>query len=339
MGEFFNTHPCSQQLSGVSDFDVFYCAWVSGFCDPSLLTICAQIEFKHNSEDSFDCQLERTSMQRYSQVEQRPIHRHWSRAPLVSFLASSLLFGLAAGCGTGKPTTATATNDPDQLLRQMSEKLAQAKKLSFKVDRKLDAALVDGLNIPENAHIDISVSRPGKFLAKAHSQDNVRQFVFDGQNLSVYDETMNLYATVPEPDAIDEMVAKIDDKYGFTPPLAEFILSDPYGTLKPRIKSQSYKGKETVGGVECHHLSLGGDVADSELWIGVDDLLPRKLVATFKNREGSPQIQADFSDWNLAATPDDKSFTFVPPKDAESVEMVTEAQMKQTAAQVTGQHK
>ena len=117
------------------------------------------------------------------------------------------------------------------------------------------------------------------------------------------------------------------------------MISDPYGALKPRIKSQSYKGKETVGGVECHHLSLSGDVADSELWIGVADLLPRKLVLTFKNREGGPRLQADFSDWNLAATLDDNFFTFVAPKDAESVEMVTEAQMKETAARMAGQHK
>lgn len=221
----------------------------------------------------------------------------------------------------------------------MSEKLAQAKKLSFKVDRKLDATLVEGRNIPGNAKIEISVSRPGKFLAKSESQDNVRHFVFEGQNLSVYDETMKLYATVPEPGTIDEVVAKIDEKYGFTPPLAEFILSDPYAALRPRIKSQAYKGDETVGGVECHHLSLGGDVAYSELWIGVGDLLPRKLVATFKNREGGPQLQADFSDWDLAATIDDKFFTFVAPKDAENVEMVTEARMKETASKAAARQK
>jgi len=278
-------------------------------------------------------------MQKYTQAEQPLVHHRWSRPLLFSFVVSSLLLGLACGCGTSKPTAAIATNDPDQLLRQMSEKLAQAKKLSFKVDRKLDAALVEGQNIPENAQIEISVSRPGKFLAKADSQDNVRQFVFDGQNLSVYDATMKLYATVPEPGTIDEVVAKIDEKYGFTPPLAEFMLSNPYGGLKPRIKSQTYKGQETVGGVECHHLSLSGDVADSELWIGVADLLPHKLVATFKNRDGGPQLQANFSDWNLAATLDDHFFTFVAPKDAESVEMITEAQMKETAAKVTGQNK
>jgi hypothetical protein len=149
-------------------------------------------------------------MQKYSQAERQLVHRHWSHPLFFSFVVSSLLLALACGCGTGKPTA--ATNDPDQLLRRMSEKLAQATKLSFKVDRKLDAALVEGQNIPEKAQIEIFVSRPGKFLAKSDSQDNVRQFVFDGQNLSVYDETMKLYATVPVPGTIDEVVAKRSTK-------------------------------------------------------------------------------------------------------------------------------
>jgi hypothetical protein len=60
--------------------------------------------------------------------------------------------------------------------------------------------------------------------------------------------------------------------------------------------------------------------------------LPRKLVATFKNREANPQLQAVFSNWNLMPTLDDTMFTFVAPKDTEKIEMVTEAQMKEAAA-------
>ena len=255
---------------------------------------------------------------------------HRSFRPLL-FSSAFILLALALACSraTEKPV---ANNDPDQLLRQMSEKLAQAKNLSFKVDRSLDAALVEGRNVPESAAIEISVSRPGKFLANSVSTDNVRHVFFDGQNLSIFDESMKLYATVPVPGTIDELVAKIDEKYGFTPPLAEFILSDTYRALDPQIKSKSYQGRENIAGVECHHLTLGGEAADSELWIGTADLLPRKLVATFKNREGSPQLKANFSNWNLAATLDDKIFAFVAPKDADKVEMVTEAQMKEVAA-------
>ena len=271
-------------------------------------------------------------MHKYSPAVQRPIHYERGRAMIICSAVILLALALACSRPAENPAPTASNNDPDQLLRQMSEKLAQAKSLSFNVDRKLDAALVEGSNIAENAQIVISVSRPGKFQAKSDSKDNVRQIFFDGQNLSIYDETMKLYATVPVSGTIDDAVAKIDEKYGFTPPLAEFILSDPYAVLSKQIKSKAYTGKENIAGVDCHHLSFVGDVADSELWIGSADLLPRKLVATFKDREGSPQLQADFSNWNLAAPLDDNIFAFVAPKDAEKIEMVTEAQMQEAAA-------
>lgn len=260
------------------------------------------------------------------------VNPNWKQ-PLL-FCSALILLALALSCSssTEKPAATAATNDPDQLLRQMSEKLAEAKTLSFKVNRKLDPALIEGRNVADIAQIEISVSRPSKFLAKSESKDDVRHIFFDGQNLSIYDEAMKLYATAAVTGTIDEAVAKIDEQYGFTPPLAEFILSNPYQALSAHIKGKTYKGKETIAGVECHHLSLSGDVADSELWIGTADLLPRKLVATFKNREGTPKLEADFSSWNLAPTLDVKIFAFAAPSDAEKIEMVTEAQMKETVA-------
>jgi hypothetical protein len=261
-------------------------------------------------------------------AEQRAVHR-----PML-FCFTFLLLALAFGCSrtAEHSATTTAKNDPDQLLRQMSHKLGQAKNLNFKVERKLDAALVEGRNVPESSVIEISVSRPGKFQAKSDSIDNVRQIFFNGESLSIYDQTMKLYATAPVNGTIDEAVAKIDEIYGFTPPLAEFILSDPYGALSRQIKTRAYKGTENIAGVECHHVSFTADEADSELWIGTADLLPHKLVATFKNREGNPQLQAVFSSWNLAPTLDDKMFTFVAANDVEKIEMITESQMKETAA-------
>lgn len=265
-------------------------------------------------------------------AEQRPVHHRKFRPLLFCFTFIFLTVALACSRAAEQSATTAANNDPDRVLRQMSEKLAQAKNLSFKVERKLDAALVEGRNVAENAVIEISVSRPGKFHAKSDSTDNARQIFFDGQSLSIYDQTMKLYATAPVVGTIDEAVARIDEIYGFTPPLAEFILSDPYGALSKQLKTKAYKGTENIGGVECHHVSLSADEADSELWIGTADLLPRKLMATFKNREGNPQLQAVFSNWNLTSTLDDKMFTFVAANDVEKIEMITEARMKEAAA-------
>ena len=69
----------------------------------------------------------------------------------------------------------------------------------------------------------------------------------------------------------------------------------------------------------------------AELWIGQDDLLPRKLVATF-HRDGQPQLRLDFSAWNLAAPIAPATFTFTPQKGAQPIEMWTTAQMEKEAA-------
>ncbi len=68
---------------------------------------------------------------------------------------------------------------------------------------------------------------------------------------------------------------------------------------------------------------MTGEIADADVWIAITDHLPRKFVATFKDREGSPQLTVDFSDWNLAATLEESTFVFDPPRDAEKIVMTT----------------
>jgi hypothetical protein len=51
-------------------------------------------------------------------------------------------------------------------------------------------------------------------------------------------------------------------------------------------------------------------------------------VATFKHRVGSPQLKADFSDWNLTPSLDSAVFSFVPPADAEKIEMLPMERLK-----------
>jgi hypothetical protein len=113
---------------------------------------------------------------------------------------------------------------------------------------------------------------------------------------------MKLYATVSLAGTIDDMVNALDERYGFTPPLADFVVNDPYRKFSTQIQSSLDKGKEAVNGLECDHLTLTGEIADADVWISIADHLPRRFVATFKDREGSPQLKVDFSDWNLAAT-------------------------------------
>ena len=262
-------------------------------------------------------------------------HRHFirrrgrgERLLVICVLAAfaALAFG---GCGRApeQPATATTGVSADQVLRVMSETLAKSPRLTFKVTRQLDAALVEGRELPESAQIEVAVARPNKVMARSTSAEDVRRFYADGQNVSLYDEKMNLYATVPSMGSIDEMVARLDDGYGFTPPLAELMLNDPYAKMSKQIQSSTHAGMETIDGVNCHHVTATGALADADIWVAAQDHLPRRLVVTYKEREGSPKLRADFSEWNLSAKLDDQTFSFVAPKEAEKIEMLTSRQI------------
>ena len=88
------------------------------------------------------------------------LNRDTSRLALC-VVAASLLLGLAAWSRAPEPSTTAAANlTPEQVLREMSETPAKSRRFTFKVTRHLDAALVEGQEIAEDAQIEISVARP-----------------------------------------------------------------------------------------------------------------------------------------------------------------------------------
>jgi hypothetical protein len=228
--------------------------------------------------------------------------------------------------------------DGDRLLRQMCTKLAAARTFSFQASREIDPALLEGRDVPEKAKITATVHRPNQLTTQSVSKAGKRRIVADGRKLIVSDEAANTYTEVAMPGTLDALVARLADEYGFTPPLAEFALSDPYGNFHREARTVTYAGQEKVSNgflglatVDCHRLSLKGPEADAELWIATSDLLPRKLIATF-HRAGQPQVKISFARWDLAATADASTFSFVAPKGAEKVEMWTTAQMRAVSA-------
>jgi hypothetical protein len=216
----------------------------------------------------------------------------------------------------------------------MSSKLAAAGTFRVVATREIDAALLEGVDVPEKAEVTAVVQRPAKLAAISKSRHGVRRMIADGTQLTLLDERPNHYSVVPMRTTIDGLVERMDQRYGFTPPLAEFALSNPYQDLKRNAKTITYlgRGKTTAGflglaGVECHRLSLHGREAYAELWIGVNDQLPYQLTATF-HREGNPQVRVSFSKWQLNAPVSPSEFTFTPPKNSQKIEMWTTDQMR-----------
>jgi hypothetical protein len=163
---------------------------------------------------------------------------------------------------------------------------------------------------------------------------DVRRFYFDGKQLSLVDEQKKFYSTVPMSVSLDKLPSELATIYGFTPPLAEFVVSDLYQDLTWRAQSVEYRGTGIVksgflglNGVRCHRLGLTGRHADSELWVAVGDSLPRRWISKLNGTAGDVEIRIELSKWNLEAKTPDAEFVFSPPKDAMQIPMVTEAEM------------
>lgn len=221
----------------------------------------------------------------------------------------------------------------DQLLREMSAKLASARSFTFQAVREIDPGLLEGYDVPDKARVSVSVQRPNQIAAHSKSAAGERRFIADGRTLSLLDVKRGFYSTVPMRTSIDGLVQRLDEQYGFIPPLAEFALSNPYADLRRQAQTITYLGIEKteggflgMGGVECHRISLKGKMADAELWIAKTDQLPRKLIATF-HLGNSPQLRIHFSKWNLGATVSPTDFAFTPPAGATKIEMWTTAKM------------
>ncbi len=244
-------------------------------------------------------------------------------------LASVLLVSSCASRYTSSPPDAGATPNPDALLKSMSTRLASAKNYRFMASNTLSDEFAAALHQHPKNDVEVVVSRPAKFSAKISHKGNVaREMLYDGKTFTVVDGINNFYSNAVHRGTLDTAVAQMTKVYGFQPPLAEFVMSDPYRDMKKRVTGITYLGKGTVresgGVVECHRIGLHGTHADAELWLGAADSLPRRLKATKTGSAGADLLlDVDFLTWDLNPPANASAFRHQPASGATEIPMIT----------------
>lgn len=230
--------------------------------------------------------------------------------------------GAHAQVGTNRPTSAAIEPAADALLHKMSDKLIGAQQFTVTGKRIMDPALAQGRPVDSEITFELSLRRPNQLTARMEGKETKRSFYYDGAHSTLLDETRNVYATTEGGGTIDAMLDGLHEKYGFTPPMTDFLVQDPYADLTQNVQRGREQGRETVGGVDCHHLVFSRQDADWEVWLATEDLLPRKFVLTQKDLPGTPRLEAEFTKWDLAPPLKAGIFTFQAPQGAEKIEMI-----------------
>ena len=236
------------------------------------------------------------------------------------------------------PSAAPATESSQQaraILTRMAEFLGKTQRFSVNVRGAYDAVQESGQKIEFGEARKVTLSRPeNRLRVEGEHSDGTRLLtVFNGKEITLIDGRNNVYATAPQSGSLDDSIIYFVKDLGMRLPLAAMLLSRLPAELNERVRSIDYVEKTSIYGASAHHLAVRGDAVDFQIWVADGDKpLPQRVVLTYRDAPGQPQFWALLSDWNLAPTVSDATFTATVPKGANKVAFVGQL-ARQAAAQ------
>jgi hypothetical protein len=253
-----------------------------------------------------------------------------SRIILIALLAL-LAAGPAPALGKKRQKAEGApvvNKQADALLRRMGDTLRHAKAFKFHAEITFDDVLPSGQKIQYAGAMEGFVRRPNRLYVAYQDDLSAKEFWYDGKTATLVDLPHDVYSSVKAASRIDKALDALKTDYALTLPLADLAYSRPYKTMMRHVRYGIDLGTHDVGGVACRHLAFVQKNADWQIWIeDGKQVLPRKVVITYKTIPEAPQYSAVFTGWDLKADFPDGSFKAVLPKDARRIEFL---RMKET---------
>ncbi len=237
-------------------------------------------------------------------------------------ISALLIAGCASGPKPGDSTSAKMEPAALALLHSVSAKLGGAQTIQVEAEHKLDPKLGLGLRI-DHGDIELAVKRPNQFYALQAAGAETRTIAFDGHFLCVMHPGQKHHALEPlEAKTIEQFAQFVDERFGFRPPVADLLAGDPAKELMIDVTSARLLSQEHVGWTRCDHLRLDQAGMTTDLWVGVEDKLPRRMLTTVTDIHGHPTWDIRFSKWKLNELLDENLFSKRPAPDSQKVPML-----------------
>lgn len=210
----------------------------------------------------------------------------------------------------------------DKILKQMSDYLASLKQFEIKAQSTVETVIDSGQKIMLEHANKVIIKRPDKLFATRRGDVVEQSFYYNGKSFTLNAQHLNFYASVDAPDNLSDTLDYAQTKFNLTTPGVDLLHSDSYKRLSNELISAFYVSKSTINGIECHHLAFRNSEVDWQIWIQTGDKpLPVKYVITSRWITSSPSY-AVIMDWNISPNISDSLFDFIPPKDAEKIDLL-----------------
>jgi hypothetical protein len=221
---------------------------------------------------------------------------------LVAGFTLTAAGGLTPALAQNTPPSAPAVSQQaDLLLKQMAAYVGSAEQFTFHADITFDHVLPSGQKLQFSATEDVALQRPGGLYVEWSGDLGDRQFWYDGKSVTLYDPSTPFYASESAPAELDGMLARLLPQLNFSPPLADLLYSDPYQQVRGNIQYGFDLGMNDVNGRRCRTLAFIAKDIDWQIWTDAGpQLVPCKLVITYRSLPSQPQFSAVFTDWGFS---------------------------------------
>ena len=226
-------------------------------------------------------------------------------------LASLLACPVAASADDGSEITV------DGLLKAMTDTLTGAKSITLHVEKTFDDILTSGHKVQYSGAIDIALRRPDRLYVSYGDDFVSREVWFNGNQFVMQDHMAQIHGKLPSAGTVDATLDAVALKYNVVMPLAGLLGDDLQERLEGNEFFSLYVALGDVEGVPAHHIRLGGETADWQIWIDAGEVpWPLKIVVTDITEPSEPQQTFVFTDWNLDADLSESMFAPVIPADS-----------------------
>ena len=187
-----------------------------------------------------------------------------------------------------------------EVLKASSRRLAAARTMSFTAVASYESPSRVGPALVYTTRSLVTLQRPDKLRVIQTGDGPAFEFYYDGKTMTAFMPAEKLVAIRDAPPTIDGMLEAAYQGAGIYFPFTDAIVADPYGDIAKGLELAFYIGQSrVVGGTTTDIVAYAGDGVFVQMWIGVEDKLPRMARAVFQKDPMRLRHQVEFSSWKL----------------------------------------
>jgi hypothetical protein len=197
-----------------------------------------------------------------------------------------------------------------KILKATSERLAAAKSMAFTVVVSEEGPSLLGPPLIYSTKSEVILRRPDKLRVLTLGDGPASEFYYDGKLMMAYAPAENLLAVADAPPTIDDALEAAYQQAAIYFPFTDLIVTDPYKDMSSEVTTAFYIGRsQVVGDTATDMVAFATKDIFAQIWVGVDDKLPRRLYAVYLNDPARLRHVLQLSNWELDKAVTDSAFS------------------------------